>query len=84
MIFNSIISAPHFQPRKKKVNMDDKPLIFSIYSFKFYEDFGIKRTLNHYGEHPAEMLPVFIIGSHLQCLKTHGIKNRNAAKNNKR
>lgn len=43
---NFIISVPHFQPFKKKKDMDEKLLIISIYSFKFYEGFDIEIILN--------------------------------------
>lgn len=61
--------------------MDEKDLIFSIYSFKFHEGFGIEKRLNRYDEGPTEMLPAFI-SRYAQCPKINGIKNRHAEGNN--
>lgn len=53
--------------------MDEKDLIFSIYSFKFHEGFGIEKRLNRYDEGPTEILPAFI-SRYAQCPKINGIK----------
>jgi hypothetical protein len=67
--------------KKKEMGVDAKNLIFSIYSFKFYEGSGIEKILNRYNDHLAEMLPASISG-HVQYPRTHGIRNRHATGNN--